>query len=525
MASVIDDFITNNQKLSYRFLADLDKTGSFTDYTDNVVSMDCLQTIDRIFGIIDVRFDAELFFESPSVNWARRGREVEAYISTTGDDWSTNYEAKLFKGSTNKNAGVPVDRVRLKASGLNSDYLDRTLEDYATDGSYTLPNTTSVNTGSRRIWKATDINTIIEDLLVAVGVDSGDISLSSYGTTINYMADGDRPIREYIEELAIASGQIVGFERDGVFRASDLVKLGVAGASLTTDAEFTLATQFDFEPVTIDGEYFCNSINVRGNYVEVIELEAGGDPMYYEGDITGYEVASGGTFYYIISESSLKPVYLASLQFPTAKTNEYYEPNYLSLTGTTAPTSHMEFRTSDNRAEGANYTDITVENYFIADGDIVIEFKNTGASTAFLKSLMIFGVGLRVGNPLRVQRRFDNLITEVGEVVDFSTKSLAIQTPDIINNIANLVQLNMAKVADTYRFKVVGYPALKVGSLIEFEDMNEDAHIGLVFQVDEEVEDMFDAELTVKVIETFDLVDVNGDNIVDINSNQIVVYG
>lgn len=509
MPSALSDFNTNNQQLSLRLTADLTKSGSFSDFTNNVDNITLLQKTDKVFGIYDAEFHSDLYFDAinnpPSGNWALRGRDIKVYISTTGDNWATSYEHTFFTGSTDRQNSIAVDKLQIKATSLNSDYLDRTLGRYAPAISYTVGDS-SISL-DRRFYVSSDISDIMTDLLTAVGVPTSQVSLTATGIVLDaYTVSDSVPIRDYINDLAVASGQLVGFDRDGVFRATSINRLTLTASTLTSETTFDLSTQSDYEVRQIQDKFYCNTFSIKGRFARFINWVVGSEPLFFNGDITGFSIASGKTAFYTVEDDNLIPIWIADVANPSQITSEYYQPVYIN--SGTAPVGNASFFNTDDRSTGTLQTDVAIESVFIADENgkskPVIKFKNNGGSTRYLKDLTLFGLGIRLGGDIAINREFKNLIDNDGKVISQEYDSLAIQSSGQASNLANSIQLNFAQQSNTYKFKIVGYPSLKVGSIISFRDspITNIQRQGIILEMDEEIGDGYDAILTVKAIDT-----------------------
>lgn len=475
MPSSISDFNLTTRALRPALRVDLALDGTVEAQTNYLDNFTILETVEGVAGIKEMTLDADLFVPAPSENWGKKGRTVEADMSISSDSWSTTHTEELFRGSTTRQNTVPIRDVKVKATSYNSDYLDKK--------------------ASRQVFVNQDIAYIMQSLLEEVGVDPADISLSSTGITLPaYVISDNVPIREYIQDLALGALQVVGFDREGIFTASTLVPVDFSGAGYTPDLTVDLDTTLEFRSRDVEGRYYCNRLIGRGArlvYLQDTQLD-------FAGELTGYEVAPNEKLYVRWEIPDTVPLEI----YPFTAVNS---GNLLNSFGF-KPQSFFAFYEADDGSGDMSNTSIVVETQSIVrDGDkdiLFLIFRNDSGVTKYLRTLLINGSAVQKVADLYESRDNSGNIAEDGKETVYEISSNAIQNDVQLGNVLNTLQLNLWEYQNVYTFTISGRPQIKLGTIIQFNDVTETTLTGVVCEIDSEVsiDSGYTQELTVKIL-------------------------
>ena len=365
MPSSLTDFSSTSRKLRPKLGVDLGLTGTYTDYTNFLDNYTIISTSsDKICGLYETYLDAELWFDSPSLEWTKPGRPLLAKMLISSDSWVTSYTEVLFTGSTTKQNSVPVNSVKIKATTLNSDYLSKRT--------------------ARQLFQNIDIADIMESLLLEVGVDPADISLTATGKVLPvYAISSSKPISFYIEDLAKATLSLVGFDKDGVFRAKSLSQFTLGGA-ITPDLTVNLGQTLEFQSRDIESKYYSNSLKIKGyNQRAIVNGQ-----LYYNNQLQGFEIEPLSKLYFTLELPDIVPISIAP--FTTRLRPVIGKPIGF---GFTPLNSFFDFFENDDGSGAANNNSITLKSTNIVEDNgkdvLLLIFENASPTFSFfLKTIL-----------------------------------------------------------------------------------------------------------------------------------------
>jgi len=476
MPSTLADFNSTTRQLRPDIRVDLALDATVESQTDFLDNYTILENVDGISGIKEMTLDAAFFVPNPSVNWARKGRTVEADILISSDDWVSTYTAPLFRGSTSRQNTLPLRELKIKASSSNSDWLDLK--------------------ASRQVFLNQDISAIIQSLLVEVGVNIANISLASTGVVLPvYVISDNISIREYISDLAKGALIVVGFNRSGVFTRSTLTPIDYTGNAFTADVTVNLDSTLNFRSRDIEGRYYYNRLIGRGATLRHIS----NSQLDYKSELTGYEILPGGKLYFTYEIPETVPLEIK----PFVGIN----PGNLLISFGYQLNSFFAFHTSDDGNGSINNSTIVVNSQTIArDGDkdvLLVVFSNTSASTPFyLRTILINGSGVQKTANLLERRDNDTNIVQDGKETIFELSSNAIQTDVQLANLLSILELNLWRYSNCYTMTIRGRPEIELGTILNFRDVLNNVVIGVVVEIDSEVsiDNGYTQEITAKTI-------------------------
>lgn len=462
MPSTLSDF--NNKRLPIKvgFGVDINTDTIIEDYTNSLSYTNILETCKAISGVKSMNMDAELNLQDPDIRWSRSGILTDVKIATSSDNFATEHEETIFSGSTIQNNSIPFDTVQIQATSLNDDYLDRK--------------------ASRQVFENDDIADIMESLLLEVGVDAGDIDLSPTGYILPvYFVSNNYPIRMYIEDLAKGALQVVGFNREGKFSSNTILKNDFDGSFPTPDLTVTLSDIIKFTNREIRSNMYYNDITVRSyEFDKLVDTQ-----FYVNTDLSGYSVENGKRLFFELELEGVNPLTINELVARNSSSTNLY------ITWQYRINSYYEFFDSDSNGTAVN-TGITLVSTSIiptTDGKekILIVWENNSGSTKYLKQIFLNGTTIQRRTAYETSISDEVAIEEDGKRIPLVYESNAIQGYVRANELLALIELNLSSYANVYTFEIQGRPQLEIGSVIDFQDRNENEIIGVVYEIDSEI--------------------------------------
>lgn len=462
MPTTLADFNLTTSHLRAEFGLDINADTIPEDYTDNLEYINVLETVGDVSGLKRMEMNAELFVPDPTVRFTKSGVATYASVKTSTDNWATEWEESIFTGSTSRNNSIPINDVKLRGTTQNDDFLDRK--------------------ASRQIFEDEDVATIIESLLLEVGVPALNIDLSPTGRVIPlYHISNNFRIRFYIEDLAKSALLVVGFNREGKFSSNTILKNDFDGSFPTPDVTITQSDIIKFSNREIRSNMYYNDITVRGYGLEKLT----DTQLYFNAELSGYEIKAGQTLFFEIELDDLYPTEI----YPMVARNSGV--NLLSTFGFRF-NSYYECFTADSGGT-VNNVSITMNSFSIIPSDtegqdkILIKFSNAGGSSRFLKQIILNGSAVQ-RLPLIESSIVDNAqIIEDGKRISLIYESRAIYNDVVAGEILAILKINLAEYANVYVLEMHGRPQLEVGSVLGFQNRNGDDVVGTIYEIDSEL--------------------------------------
>jgi hypothetical protein len=460
MPTTISDFNSSIRNLRARILVDLG--GGLVDYTGNLDNYTVLTELNNdndIAGLFDTVFDAQFFIPSPGIEWTKSGLKVQAYISTSSDNWTTSIEKPLFIGSTIKSNSFPINEIKIRATTFLSNFLDQK--------------------PTRFVYESQTINYIIDDLLRTAGVTGTNISINtSQGSVLQYYIRSQlKTYRDIINDLLKADLKIGGFDGDNIFRIRSIVPLLT---SYTPDNDISLNTIIDFGSRDITSKFYANTLQINGQYQVAIQPDpiSGVSELYYNNLITNVEIKAGEKLFYQIPMGNIVPINLGNgvNSHPNSVLNSSY--------------SYYGFKDIDDGSGSYNATEIYYQgSVFEYDSTKKIEvvklvFYNNGTTSKFLKFLKIRGQGYGVtpANLVNFENTF--LKNNDGQEILKTIESTAIQSEQQAQTLQVILQRNFQQNQDVYLPKIKGRPTAIIGSTMRIRDRYDNIIDTVVCSVD-----------------------------------------
>lgn len=480
MPTTLADFNTPTRLIRVTIEADLTNTGMWADYTQYLDNYTIINTSnDKLYGIADLNLNAELFIPNPTGQWVRPGIPVRAKVTTSNDNWVTSYSEYLFWGTTSRQNTIPTNKVNIKATSYNSNYLDQRLE--------------------RSVYINQDTNDIITDLLVRVGVDVSNISLTPSGIVLPvYPINDNQPIRDFIEDLCLPNLQIVGFNKDNVFTSKSLQLLTIGGSGFTPDVVTDLATITDYSQQELSSKFYANTLKVTGKVLEYVDNGA----LYYDNQIQGQEIKPNSDLFFKLEIPDVQPLFInqfVARSRPASGTVQFFAGMQNK--------SYYDFFETDDGAGAANNTGISIVSQSIAEESgvdiLFIKFRNNSSDSKFLKTIAVNGQGVKKTGDLQDKVVNSTLIKQDGGEVSIELSGSSIQDDVVLGNILSTLKSNVSKYADVYQFEMRGKPKTQVGNIIEFKDRNNNTKTGIIYETDIEcsIDRGYTQQITAKVLE------------------------
>jgi hypothetical protein len=475
MPSTIADFASNTRLLKPSIAVDLDNNAVAEDWTNNLDNYSILHSLDgQVAGIVDIQLDAEFYVPAASSEWAKPGKLTNAKLQISNDNYATNFEATLFTGSTVGSNSVPYRDVKIKATGYNTDYLDKR--------------------ATRRVYISQDISTILTQILTDVGVSGGSISLTSTGYVVPvYIVSDNFPARRYIDDLAKAGLLVVGFDRDGIFRARSILKLDFTSPSYSPDVTILLDQTINFPGQIVKSGLYCNSVKVAGSQFTYLPNQQ----IFFDSGISGQEIKPSSRLVYSLE---LKDIYPERIDPFNPRPNAGW--NFAVYTG---GQSWYSFYTEDNTTSTISNSNIQLVSASIvpgADGteNLLLAFQNTSSTTSFfLKAVFLNGSAVKRINTFVEEYRVEAQIQKDGKEISLELESMALYDDIQIDRVLNLIRLNNMSYADLYKVEIKGRPDIVVGSVVSIRNISDVAQLCSVIEIDENVsEDGYEQTLTLK---------------------------
>lgn len=458
MPSSINDFNNNPALIRPEFGLDINDDTIAEDLTNKVDYIDIFETAEEIAGIKNMTLDSQLVIQSPTIRYTDNGINCYTSVKTTGDNWTSEIEEAIFVGSTVRANTLPLQEVKIKATSLNSNYLEKK--------------------STRQVFLNQDIADIMTDLLTSVGVSAGSIDLASAGHIVPvYFVSDKIEIKHYINDLAKAVLWTVGFGRDGVFRATSQINQ-LFNASPVADVTLTRSQQEPFENRPLKDDNYYNDILVRTKSYQYITDST----IYYSGDLTGYEIKPYSQLFFKLK---LEKQHVVSINTMIARNKV---SNIETKYGYT-DNSYFEFYTSDDVTS-------TVSNLFIAisffdfeqvnetEEELTIMFTNNGGQSLFLKEIILNGSYVNILDDYTTRTTLDTQITNDGKRYSLEYLSNAIQSTSQAGNILNYLILNLSRQATIYSFQINGRPQLEIGSIVQFQLVDGTDKLAHVIEID-----------------------------------------
>jgi hypothetical protein len=490
MPSTIADFASNTRLLKPSIAVDLDNNAVAEDWTNNLDNYSILHSLDgQVAGIVDIQLDAEFYVPAASSEWAKPGKLTNAKIQISNDNYATNYEATLFTGSTVGSNSVPYRDVKIKATGYNTDYLDKR--------------------ATRRVYISQDISTILTQILTDVGVSGGSISLTSTGYVVPvYIVSDNFPARRYIDDLAKAGLLVVGFDRDGIFRARSILKLDFTSPSYSPDVTVLLDQTINFPGQIVRSGLYCNSVKVTGSQLTYLQNQQ----IFFDTSITGQEIKPSSRLIFSLPLGDVYPEVVNP--FKSRPTAGYSFAVYNGLQ------SWYSFYTSDDTTATINNANIQFVSGDIVPGsdgteNYLLVFQNTSSTNSYwLKAIFLNGSAVKRINTFSQEYREEAKIQNDGKEIPLELESMALYDDIQTDRVLNLIRLNNMSYADLYKVEVKGRPDIVVGSIVSIRNISDVAQLCSVVEIDENVgTDGYEQTLTCKKIATgssYFAVDISG---------------
>jgi hypothetical protein len=489
MPTTLSDFNSPTRLIRAKVEVDLNKTGTWQDYTyalDNYTILNTTQ--DKIYGVIEKVLDLELFLDNPSEQWSKPGIPVRVSILTSNDNWVTSHTEQLFYGTTQRQNSIAINTIKIRALSSNSLYLDKKIP--------------------RRVYLNWDINTIMEDLLIRAGVDIINISLPAVGVNVPvYIINDNYPIKYYIEDLCKPLMQVVGFNRNNVFTAQSLQILTTTSSTFTPDVVTNLTTITDYDSQELTSKYYANTITVKGRAYEYIEA----GQLYYDNQISGQEIKPNERLYFTLELPDIQPVFINRFA-PRNRPNSGSSP----FVGGYQERSFYDFFLNDDGSGGADNTNVVLLSQSIAEENgndvLFLKFKNNSNSESYyLKTIVVNGQGVKKVGDLQETLSNNKAINDDGSEIAIEIDSSAIQTDVMINNTLNTLKANITSYSDVFKFEHRGKPVSEIGKIIEFRDRNNNTKTGLIYELDTEVslDRGYTENITAKVLNPVDYLELD----------------
>lgn len=458
MPSSYSDFTSAIRNgLKPRIFVDLNEDGVAEEYTSNLVSCSIYSDQgDKLCGLYDSEFEAVLMVNNPSINWIKSGLAIEARIQVTNDNFATNHEEKIFVGITEQQTTLPVFEFKITARTKLNNYLS--------------------GRPPRQIFLNTDLYTIIDTLMTQAGVPSGEKSIPTSGITVNYVVDQSRPYSFFINELLEANLAWGGFERDGVFRIRQALKLDLAGTPVTTNATYTNSRIEKYKQRDLYSPIYNNVIDIQGYLTTVLSDTF----LYYNSQLSGYEIAAGQKLYAVVE--------MPNIRVATFNDFEAGYPGVLAQLFRTGGIrkSYFACYTADDGSGVIDLVSPSLDSVSVVTEDNVdklfIVIKNNGSSTIYLKGLFLRGSGLRLNPSLKYKEK--NTADRSQNDKTLKINNLAIQDDIVMNNIGTRIRINTWAEFNTYVFDCPAEPKLDFTQSIQFQDRSGTTYNGNVLSVD-----------------------------------------
>jgi hypothetical protein len=480
MPTLLTDFQANIRNMRCRMFVNLGS--GLVDYTDYLDHYTVIQTLDgdNITGIYETVLDAELYLANPSINWSKPGLAVEAYIQISSDNWATQSEQSLFKGTTERQNSVPLARVKIRASSYNSNYLD--------------------NKTTRQVFIDIDAHTIIDTLLTQAGVPVGNKSISPSGVIIPvYYISNNNKVREYVEDILAGLLEVGGFDVDKVFRIRSISPLVFGTNGTTPDVTLSLDTILDYKQQDISGKYYCNTLTVSGVQKKYLGYDLFSQPaqIFFNNIIQNVEIKANSKLYYLVDMPNIEPETFK----PFARLGEIYAPSTRSRYG---------FYSVDDASGVLDTSAVSLVSSSVAYDDskkkdtFLLIFTNSSGQSWYLKFLNIIGTAVQTTGQIIEQRQDLSLLASDGKELKKELVSNAISDDVRASYVANILQLNYMQYADVYQFDARGRPEIKIGSKLQFQDRNVNNLFSVVTEYDTEVsiDKGFQTKITTKKLNT-----------------------
>jgi hypothetical protein len=447
MPSSISDFQLQVRNIKIKIKADLAKGTSYTYY--NLDNYTILQTIenDGITGLFETTLDGELNIANPPISWTQAGIPIIAEVQVSNDNYATSYTATLFTGSTERQNSVPISKVKITASSLNSNYLDKRVD--------------------RQVFIDTDAHDIIDSLLTQAGVPTLSKSISASGVVVPvFYVSASKRVKEIISDILTGLLEVGGFDVDGVFRIRSISPLIFGTNGTTPEVTTTRATQFLLQQQNISSKYYCNTLTVKGKQKRYIGLDPFGNPstLYFNNILQFIEIKPNSKLYYAVDMSDIEPESFR----PFARVGEVFAPGTRSRFG---------FYTADDNSGVLDTSQVTLVSSSIAYDDdkgkdtIFLIFNNSSSSNSYyLKLLNIIGTGVQTTGQIIEERQDLALLNSDGTEIQKELSSDVIFDDLRASYCANILQLNYMQQADVYQFNIRGRPEIKVGTKYQFKD-------------------------------------------------------
>jgi hypothetical protein len=478
MPSIYSDFLQTVRSQRPKLEVDLNLDGNYEDYTSFLDHFTINQRLGSgIAGLFDSQLDAELYIPNPSTLWAKPGLPVRATIQISSDKWVSTQTETLFIGTTEKQKTVPQTRIKITATSYLNNYLDRSVP--------------------RRVWINTDIYTIIDNILTDCGVPLINKSIGTSGKLISYVTNSSQPARVFIQELLTANLAVAGFDRDNVFRIRSALPLLFSGGSYSPVATYSRSLIEEYEAQDLASSYYANTIKVNGEDVGYLTNSL----LYFDAQISSQQIKPQGRLYFQVA---LENIRVANL-YPAVSGNP--GPT-INITGTLVQNSFLAAYTSDDGSGNINTANLLIEEFFVSSGDEgkdyvnIVLYNNSSSISLWLKSVYLYGSGLKTLGEVKIERRNDSQIVTDGQRIEIEFTSRAVQGKAAAEDLASLAQLNLVSYPDVFKINARAQPKTQVGEIIEIVDRGGATRTCVVVETDTEIQNGYIQTVIAKRLRT-----------------------
>ena len=439
MASTLSDFQKPYRSLRYR--VEIDKTGTFEDYANQVQYINVYEKIENgVTGSISQDCDIRLAITNFDSSWQKVGLNVKVYVSISSDNWASSYEYLWYEGITTNKTKVSDRYVDLKfVSVLETLKSNKSLGFGSPDPQLfdSLISTFTYVNGLSQITKLdfpSNVTSFSVPFLVGIqGLNQGKV----------------------LDEICLACNYTYRYSQDKyVFRSVSYVdRLASEGYK----AVYTLDNIIKYTDRATNQTTY-NIVTSEGRVARYVNFTDINNPLYCNLQLNSLEVKAGEKLYLLVDDKDLV---------------DYQSVNPIG--GFNA--SYFEAYTTDDFSLPFDNTGVTASTFSIVLKDnktkFLIIFNNSNGSSRYIKKICINGSGAVQTDSITYTATGSEVIGDK-QNIEYIITSDYIVTSSQAQLIANEILDNFNSTKRYFDITIKGNPDNKVGDIIRIQlrDLN-----------------------------------------------------